>query len=59
MRLGLGDGPLPSLPSPADEVLRGALEELEARNRKLAADNKRLQVEAVSWPWPAAAVAVA
>jgi hypothetical protein len=32
----------------ADEALRAAVEELEERNRQLAADNKRLHVEAVS-----------
>ncbi|KAL4427717.1 hypothetical protein ABPG75_001806 [Micractinium tetrahymenae] len=45
-RLGGGGGlGLLDFAGPGDEVLRGAVEDLEARNRKLQADNQRLQVE--------------
>ena len=46
-RLGLGDGALLDFGSPADEVLRAAVDDLEARNCGLAAENKRLRVEVV------------
>lgn len=48
-RLGEGGGlGLLDFASPGDEVLRGAVEELEAHNRRLQAENQRLQVEVVS-----------
>lgn len=47
-RLGEGGGlGLLDLVGPGDEALRGAVEDLEAHNRKLQAENQRLQVEVV------------
>ncbi len=49
MRLGESGGlGLLDFAGPGDEVLRGAVEDLEAHNRKLQAENQRLQVEVVS-----------
>lgn len=46
-RLGLDGGAALDLASPADALLRAAVEDLEGSNRGLAAENQRLRVELV------------